>query len=49
MNGNNMMATKRKAADDKAGRLLGLLSSMDCQRFQPRLHWHVACAYSGHA
>jgi hypothetical protein len=35
MNGNNMMATRRKAADAHAGRLLGLLSSRDCQRFQP--------------
>ena len=32
-----MMATRRKAADAHAGRLLGLLSSRDCQRFQPHL------------
>ena len=40
MNENNMMATRRKAADAHADRLLGLLSSRDCQRFQPHLR-HV--------
>lgn len=32
-----MMATRRQAADAHADRLLGLLSSRDCQRFQPHL------------
>ena len=32
-----MMATRDKAPDADAGRLLGLLSSRDCQRFQAHL------------
>ena len=37
MKGNNTVATRRKAADAHANRLLGLLSSRDCQRLQPHL------------
>jgi hypothetical protein len=37
MNGNNMMATRRTAADAHADRLLGLVSARNCQRFQPYL------------
>ena len=37
MKRNNTVATRRKAADAHANRLLGLLSSRDYQRLQPHL------------